>query len=165
MFLRVTVCEEFCPTVMLENETLVGFAVKVAGATPVPDNAMSTVFASPVTVSETFPLSAPAAVGAYFTVKVELWLGVSVSGKLIPESLKPAPVTLAAVIVRFAEPVFFKVSVCVEFVLILMLPKLMLVGLVERFPAATPVPESITVAVLLPAVNVNSPFALPEADG
>ncbi len=68
---------------MFVNVTLVGFAVRSACVTPVPDTGMP-MFAEPLTVSDIVPLLAPATVGAKLTLNVELWFGVSVSGTLNP---------------------------------------------------------------------------------
>jgi hypothetical protein len=66
------------------NVRLAGLAVKVAGVTPLPDRAMSTVVLDPLTVSDKRPLELPAAVGAKTTPKVVLWLGARESGKPSP---------------------------------------------------------------------------------
>lgn len=71
VFVIVSVCEEFCPTVTFVKVRLVGFAVSVAGVTPVPDNGMA-MFAEPLTVSDIVPLTAPATVGSKVTLKVVL---------------------------------------------------------------------------------------------
>lgn len=69
---------------MLVNVRLAGVAVRVAGATPVPERAMSTAVLDPLTVSATLPLPAPAVVGAKTTPNVALWFAAKVSGKLRP---------------------------------------------------------------------------------
>lgn len=55
-----------------------------------------------VIVSE--PLAAPAVVGSKVTVNVTFCPGVRVTGKLAPETLNPAPVTAAALMVTEAVP-------------------------------------------------------------
>jgi hypothetical protein len=67
----VSVFEEFCPTVTFVKVRLVGFAVSVAGVTPVPDSGMP-MFAEPLTVSDIVPLTAPATVGSKVTLNVVL---------------------------------------------------------------------------------------------
>lgn len=71
MFVTVSVCVGLWPTCTFVNVRLVGFAVKVAGVTPVPDNAMSTDVVDPLTVSDSLPLLAPVVVGAKLALKVE----------------------------------------------------------------------------------------------
>lgn len=71
MFFRVSVCVEFCSTTTLVNVRLVGFAVKMAALTPIPDNAMSTDVVDPLTVSERPPMLAAAVVGVKLTLKVD----------------------------------------------------------------------------------------------
>lgn len=92
---------------------LAGVAVRIAGATPVPERAISTEVLEPFMVIDRPPLLAPADVGAKTTPNVVLWFGASVNGRLSPVKLKPPPAALACVIVMFSPPVFFKVSVCV----------------------------------------------------
>lgn len=69
---------------MLVNVRLAGVAVRVAGATPVPESAMSIVVLDPPMVSEILPVLAPAAVGAKTTPNVVLWFAARVSGRLRP---------------------------------------------------------------------------------
>ena len=51
------------------------------------------------------PESAPAAVGSNCTVSIAVEFGLIVSGKVAPETLKPAPATVAALTVTAEEPV------------------------------------------------------------
>ena len=71
MFFRVSVCVEFWATSTFVNVRLVGFAVKIAAVTPVPDNAMSTDVVDPLMVIDRFPMLATAVVGAKLTLKVD----------------------------------------------------------------------------------------------
>ena len=71
MFVTVSVCVELWPACMFVKVRFVGFAVKVAGVTPAPDNAMSTVVVDPLTVSDRLPLRVAAVVGAKLTLNVE----------------------------------------------------------------------------------------------
>ena len=50
---------------------LVGFAVKFAGVTPVPDSGIA-IFADPLTVSDIVPFTRPAADGSNVTLNVVL---------------------------------------------------------------------------------------------
>ena len=52
-----------------------------------------------------WPVRAPAVVGANWTYKVAVWPGLSVTGNVMPEMEKPAPVTVAALTVTAAVPV------------------------------------------------------------
>lgn len=67
--------------------------------------------------------------------------------------------------VRFTPPVFFNVSVWGDVLPTTTLPKLMLVGLVVKSPAATPVPESVIFAVPLPVLTAILPLAPPAFVG
>jgi len=84
VLVTVSVCIELWPTCTFVNVRLVGFGVKIAGATPIPDNAMSTDVPDPLTVSDRLPLLAPAAAGVKLMPKVEAWFGARVSGKVNP---------------------------------------------------------------------------------
>ncbi len=58
----------------------------------------------------TLPLTTPVTAGANVAVKVTLWLGVRVVGRVSPVMEKPAPVTLACEIVTVVPPVLVSVS-------------------------------------------------------
>src|SRR5882672_211406 len=88
------------------------------------------------------PLTAPAAVGANFTLNVTVWLGVRVVGKASPVTENPAPVTFACEMVTFAPPVLVSVSDRLALLPTCTLPKDRLVGLADSAPALTPVPET-----------------------
>ena len=60
-------------------------------------------------VMETLPLKLPAVDGVKETLKEVLCPGIKVSGVLIPDTLKPVPLAVAAEIVAFTPPVFFTV--------------------------------------------------------
>jgi len=68
------------------------------------------------------PLEAPAAVGSNCTVSVAVWLGLSVSGNVAPETLYPAPLAVAPLTVSAAAPVEVSVTVCVVAVFTATLP-------------------------------------------
>ena len=74
-------------------------------------------------------MTVPAVVGSNCTANVAVCLGFSVSGKLGPETEKPAPVIVAEVTVTAAVPVEVKVNVCVPAVLTVTLPNLKLAAL------------------------------------
>ena len=67
--------------------------------------------------------------------------------------------------VRLEPPVFFNVSVWGDVLPTTTVPKLMLVGLVVRSPAATPVPESPMLVVPLVVAKAILPLALPAVVG
>jgi hypothetical protein len=94
------------------NVRLAGVAIRVAGATPLPDRAISTEVLDPFKFNERVPLLLPAACGAKRTAKVVLWFGARVNGKPRPVKMKPVPVIVAVETVRSCPPEFFKVSVC-----------------------------------------------------
>ena len=116
------------------------------------------------------PVAAPVAVGANWTASVTVWPGFSVSGKVAPESVKPAPVSAAVLIVTGAVPVEVKVTDCVDVEFTVTSPKVKLAALMVNcgLVAAVPVPFRLTTAVLLVAESllmVNCPVAAPVADG
>ena len=108
----VRVSERFVllPTCRLPKARLVGVAVRVPGATPVPESAMLRLGFDPLEVMVTLPVAAPAAVGANFTENEVLWPAVKVTGKVSPLKLKPEPLVLAAEMVRLDPPVLVRVS-------------------------------------------------------
>jgi hypothetical protein len=85
------------------------------------------------------PLATPAVCGANRAVRVLLCPAAIVRGVATPLTLKPGPVELTCVIVRFALPVFVMATgndlVCPS----IKLPKLILAG-ETLIPAWTPVP-------------------------
>ncbi len=74
-------------------------------------------------VSVRVPEVAPATRGSNCTVRVAVCLGFNVTGKLIPETVKPVPATVAALTVTAEVPVEDRVMVCEVAVLTLSLPK------------------------------------------
>jgi hypothetical protein len=115
VFVTVSVWLEFCPTVMFVKVRLVGDAVRVAGATAVPVTGIDKLGFEASDVTVTVPVNVPAEVGANFTANVVLCPGDRVTGVLIPETLNPVPVAVAAEIVVLVPPVFVTVSVWLEF--------------------------------------------------
>ena len=86
------------------------------------------------------PVTAPAAVGANFTVNAMLWLTASVAGSVNPLMEKPAPVTLACEIVTDDPPVLVSVSDLLLLPPTCTLPNATLAGLALRVPTSTPTP-------------------------
>jgi hypothetical protein len=64
----------------------------------------------PVEVMLTLPLAAPLVVGDKSTVNEVLWPAVNVKGKDKPLKLNPAPLAVAAEMVRLDPPVLVSVS-------------------------------------------------------
>ena len=94
----------------------------------------------PFDVTVTLPLALAVDVGAKVTVKVEACPGVSVTGVVIPLSVKPVPLTATFEIVRAEPPVFVTVSESGWLVPVCTVPKFRLVGLAPSAPNAAPVP-------------------------
>jgi hypothetical protein len=107
-----------------------------------------------VKVSE--PESAPAAVGSNCTVSVAVEFGLRVSGKVAPETVKPAPATAASLTITATVPVEDKVSVCVVAIFTLTFPKPMLAALTLSVGTPDPSCRAKVFATLLAlAVNVT----------
>ncbi len=133
---------ELLPTCTLPNARLVGFAVSVPCVTPVPVSGMFKFESVPVDVMLTFPLTAPLAVGLKSTLNEVLWPAVSVTGNVSPLKLNPAPLALAAEMVRLDPPVLVSVSDKLELWPTCTLPNARLLGFAVRSPCVTPVPVS-----------------------
>jgi hypothetical protein len=72
-------------------------ALRAATATPVPLRlTVFVVLVDALLVMANWPVTAPAAVGSNFTVSAVDWPGFSVTGRVAPETVKPAPVTATA---------------------------------------------------------------------
>src|SRR5208282_2228810 len=100
VLVRVSLNDFEVLTWTLPKARLVGFAVSVPCVTPVPESGMLRLGFVPVDVMLTLPLAAPLAVGEKSTVKDVLWPAVNVKGKDKPLRLNPAPLAVAAEIVR-----------------------------------------------------------------
>ena len=87
-----------------------GLGVNVPCVTPVPESEILKFGFPPLEVILTLPLAAPLTVGAKVTVNDVLWPAFNVSGKVSPLRLNPAPLALAAEIVRLVPPVLVSVS-------------------------------------------------------
>jgi hypothetical protein len=80
---------------------------------PVPLSAMVAVpFVDELLAMINWPDAAPAVVGSNWTMNVAVWFGLTVSGKLAPESEKPAPLMDAELMVTAAVPVDDSVIDC-----------------------------------------------------
>ena len=89
-------------------------------------------------VSVTVPLAAPPEVGENPTVSVAVWPGFNVSGKLTPDILKPAPVSVPALMVSAAVPDEVRVTVWLAEALTFTVPKLTLPALNPSVATAAP---------------------------
>jgi len=125
-------------------------------------------FVDELLVMVSLPVTAPVFAGFNCTVSVTACFGLNVTGKLAPETVKPVPDTVAALIVSEAVPLEVSVTDCVDEEPTVTLPKLKLevlsvnVGLV-----ATPVPLRLTTAVgfvdellLMVSLPVTAPAAV-----
>ena len=122
--LRVTVQASVPEPVIetLEQES----AFSVPGATvPVPLRLITADgFVDELLVSVRAPVAAPVAKGSKWTASVAVCPWLRVSGKLAPDMLNPAPVTVAALMVSGAVPLDIKVTDCgVAAVFTVTLPK------------------------------------------
>jgi hypothetical protein len=116
----------------------------------------------------TFPLAAPAAVGANWTVTGTDCPAVKVSPELTPLTVNPAPETFTADIVTLEFPVFVKAALKSLLLPTITLPKLRIDVLnVSSWVPATPVPLNAIVSGELGALLVSEiePVTLPAALG
>jgi hypothetical protein len=149
----VTDCVEEVPTVTLPKLKLARLTVKVGvvAAVPVPLRLTAAVASvDELLVMVSLPETAAALAGLNCTVRLSVCLGLRVTGKLAPETVKPAPVMVAELIVTAAVPVEVKVTDLVDEVPTVTLPKLRLVVLTVKvgvFAAAAPVPLRLTTVV------------------
>jgi uncharacterized lipoprotein YbaY len=116
------------------------------------------------------PDDPPAAVGLNFTWSVTDWFGLSVAGKVAPESVKPVPLRAAALIVTGAVPDEVSVtgSVALEFTATLPNDSELVLTVTCGVVAAVPVPPSwifMVAPVVESLVRVNCPDAAPVAVG
>jgi len=80
---------------------------------PVPERAIVETAGLVLAVIETLPVTAPAAVGANFTVNTALWPAFTVVGSVSPLTENPDPLAASCVMVSVTVPVFDTVNVCV----------------------------------------------------
>jgi len=132
LFVSVTFNDLLLPILTFPNARFVGFAPsrKVA-ATPVPLTGMESGEPGAVFVSDTDPFTRPADVCENTMLKEEFLPARIDVGSVRPLMLIPAPVGLAAEIVRVAVPLFVTVIVCELLVPVVTFPKLTVDGLAE----------------------------------
>lgn len=139
MFFSVIVWLLLVPTVTPPNARLVGLALSTEPETAVPESANAAGDPGALLTMLRLPLALPLDVGANCTLNAVLWFAATVNGRESAPRLKPVPVTLVAVTVKGAFPVFDKFTLCWLLPPVDTLPKLMLLGLRDMVGAA-PVP-------------------------
>jgi len=137
VFVRVTVCELLLPTATLPKLTLDG-VTDSCDCAPVALRAIVVGEPGAFVVSEMLPETLPEEVGAKTAFNVTL-LPAEIVWAERPVMPKPAPAALNCEIVRFALPVFVRVTVCELLPPTLTLPKLTLDGVTVSCGCA-PVP-------------------------
>lgn len=160
VFFTVSVCVELWPTCTFVNVMLEGFGVSVPGVTPVPVSGMLRLGFEPVDVIFTLPLTVPLALGLKCTVNDVLWPAFNVKGKVSPLKLNPAPLTLAAEMVRLDPPVLVSVSGKLELLPTCTLPNARLVGFGVKVPGVTPVPDKAMSTVVADPLTVSDRLPL-----
>ena len=152
------------PTVTVPKLMLLGSAPKPPGEVPVPDRGMVRVGFEALDVIAMLPLALPAEDGLNKTVKVVLCPADKVSGAVIPSRVNP-PLTVIWEIVTLVPPTLVTVSERDVFLPTITLPKSRLVGLDDRVPAETPMPDKGKLNVESEAfeLTVTVPVALPGA--
>jgi hypothetical protein len=122
------------PTTTLPKLTLDGDTPICPGTAPVPVSATDRVELDAFELIVSFPVTDPLVCGLKLTLNVALWLGLNVTGGLIPLKPKPVPVAKICAMVRAPVPEFVRVSETVLTVEVCTVPKRMLVGFATREP-------------------------------
>jgi hypothetical protein len=112
------------------------------------------VLAEELLVTVNMPAAAPAAEGSNCKLSVAVWPGLNDIGNAPGVKEKPAPVTVAPLMVTVAAPVDMSVTVCVSVTLTRTFPKDTLAGLAPRFGSAA-FNSRAKVSVMLPALAVS----------
>lgn len=166
-FVRVTVCCPVLPTATLSNDTLAGLAASVElVTTPVPDRARVCGEFGALSVKDTLPAAAPAAVGTNCAVNVIACPAETVVGKVSPEIPKAVPVTVAILMTTLALPVLVNLTVCELVCPTIALVKVREAGETES-PACAPLPVKEIARGELDAslMTVTAPLLAPETVG
>lgn len=166
-FVIVADCEPLLEVCTLPKLKLEGVDVSSPVAAAFPENATVTDGLEALLVIIRAPVFAPAASGAYFTVKLVLCPAASVKGRLGPLTLNPVPLAFACEIVTLVPPVFVTVSVRICVLPICVELNARLEEESDNTPAAAPVPESAMFAIPFAALLLiaNVPDADPAATG
>ena len=90
-------------------------------------------------------------VGSNCTFRVIAWFGFNVTGKVTPDTVYPAPLSVAELMVTGAVPVEVNVTGCVDGVFTVTSPNVRLAALIVNceLNSAVPVPLRLTTALLL----------------
>jgi hypothetical protein len=153
-------------------DTLAGVTRTTIGAVPVPLRLTTVVPPlEELLVMVSCPLATPTAVGSNSTLGVTAWPGFNVTGNLTPDMVKPAPFSVAALIVTGAVPVAFNARDCAAGVFSSTSPKATLVAsvlnvIVAAFNSkAKPLetPPALAVSVAACAVSTDATVAEKEA--
>jgi hypothetical protein len=152
-FVSVSESEALVPAGTLPKIRLAGLAASWPGVVPVPASGTLREGFDALEVTVRPPLMLAADVGKNATVKLTLWPGFKVTGKLKPVALK-LEVAPAAEIVTLAPPEFVRVSARVWLLPTRTLPNPRLAGLAVSRPGVTPVPDSGTFSAGLDAFEV-----------
>ena len=132
LFVSATLRELLLPTLTLPKLRLVVLNPStLVDATPVPLSPIDIGEFGALLTSDIDPVTAPAAVGANTTLKFAFFPARIVNGAVMPDMLKPAPVTLADDIVKLAVPPFKRVMLCELLVPVVTLPNAALDGVAE----------------------------------
>jgi hypothetical protein len=158
VFFRVTACELLPPTATLSKLTLDGVTVS-CDCVPVALRAIVVGELDAFVISEMLPEALPAEAGAKTALNVALLPAEIVCGEK-PVILNPVPVAPPCEIVRFALPVFVRVTACELVLPTATLPKLTLDGVTESCDCAPVALRGIVVGE--PGAFVVSEM-LPEA--
>ena len=153
----VTGCADAVFTVTLPNVRLAALIINcgldtAATAVPMPLRLTTAVLFVDESLSiASCPAAAPLVVGSNRTFSVSDWPGFRLTGNAALETLKPAPVSAAELIVTGAVPVDVNVTGCVAAEPTATSPKVRFAALTVNcgFDTTVPVPLRLTTAVLL----------------
>jgi hypothetical protein len=128
----------------LPKAALAGVA-EICGCVPVPVMEIVVGELGALLTMEIVPVALPPLVGANCAVNEVVWPEVRVFGVASPLMLNPTPLAVAWEIVRVAEPLFVRVTVCEPVLPVVTEPKVRTAGLAPSCPC-TPVPDIETAA-------------------
>jgi hypothetical protein len=160
-------------TATLPKVTAVGLTVNRGVVVTVPVPLRATLVVPPLAESlltVNCPAATPATVGLNLACSVTVWFGLSVIGKVAPDTLKAAPVNVAALIVTGAVPEEVNVTGSVAVELTATLPKVTAVGVTVNRGVVVTVPVPVRATLVVPPLvesllTVNCPAAAPATVG
>ena len=152
---------------MFPKLKLLGFEPSWPCETPVPESGTESVELTASELIVSVPLAAPAAAGVKTALKVALCPALMVAGMPGPVKLNPLPPADALDTVTLTPPVFVTVTGTDLLLPTVTLPKLTLLGLAVREPAARPVPDNEMLSGELDAsdVTLTEPLTAPALAG